>query len=62
MALYESEITQFLRSLKEQKPHLEEAQQEGRALLWEKDPLDISELERTKAVKVKQKPYVYQTN
>ncbi|WVN41165.1 DUF3460 family protein [beta proteobacterium MWH-UniP1] len=62
MALYESDITQFLRSLKEQKPHLEEAQLEGRALLWEKDPLDINELERTKAVKVKQKPYVYQTN
>lgn len=33
MALYESEITKFLRSLKEQQPHLEDAQQSGRRLL-----------------------------
>lgn len=62
MALYESEITQFLRSLKEHKPHLEEAQQEGRALLWEKDPIDLTEVERSRTIKVKQKPYVYQTD
>jgi hypothetical protein len=62
MALYESDITLFLRSLKEQKPHLEEAQQEGRALLWEKDPIDLRELEQAEAIRVKQKPYVYQTD
>ncbi len=62
MALYESEITQFLRQLKEQKPHLEEAQQEGRALLWDKNPIDLQEAERAKAIKVRQKAYVYQTN
>lgn len=60
MALYESDITLFLRSLKEQKPHLEEAQREGRALLWEKDPVDLEELSRAQQVKVRQKPYVYQ--
>ncbi|MEN9758955.1 MAG: hypothetical protein RL676_104 [Pseudomonadota bacterium] len=62
MALYESEITQFLRQLKEQKPHLEESQQEGRALLWDKAPIDLNEVERAQAIKVRQKPYVYQTN
>jgi hypothetical protein len=62
MALYESEITQFLRQLKEQKPHLEEAQQEGRALLWDKNPIDLQEAERAKTIKVRQKAYVYQTN
>jgi hypothetical protein len=62
MALYESEITQFLRALKDQKPHLEESQLQGRALLWEKDPIDLKEIEKTKSIKVKQKPYVYQTD
>jgi hypothetical protein len=62
MALYESDITQFLRSLKDQKPHLEESQLHGRALLWEKDPIDLNEMEKAKAIKIKQKPYVYQTD
>lgn len=60
MALYQSEITQFLRSLKEQKPELENAQQAGRRLLWDKSPLDLDELQRAQEVRVKQKPYVYQ--
>lgn len=60
MALYESEITKFLRSLKEQKPHLEDDQQAGRRLLWDKDPLNLEELQRAQEAKVKQKPYVYQ--
>ncbi len=62
MALYESEITQFLRSLKEQKPDLESAQQAGRLLLWDKDPIVLEEACRTQEVKVRQKPYVYQTD
>jgi hypothetical protein len=62
MALYESEITQFLRSLKEEKPHLDSAQQQGRLLLWDKDPIVLDEACRTQEVKVRQKPYVYQTD
>jgi hypothetical protein len=62
MALYESEITQFLRELKDQKPHLEDAQAAGRMLLWDKEPLKLDELEKSRAVKVRQKPYVYQTD
>ncbi len=62
MALYESEITQFLRTLKQEKPHLEAAQQQGRLLLWDKDPISLEEVCRAQEVKVRQKPYVYQTD
>ncbi len=60
MPLYESEITKFLRSLKEQRPHLEDSQQSGRRLLWDRDPLDLDQLQRAQEIRVKQKPYVYQ--
>jgi hypothetical protein len=60
MPLYESEITKFLRSLKEQRPHLEDAQQSGRRLLWDRDPLDLDQLQRAQEIRVNQKPYVYQ--
>lgn len=62
MALYESEITKFLRVLKEQKPDLEASQQQGRRLLWDKDPIVLEQACRDEQVKVRQKPYVYQTD
>ena len=58
---YESEATQFLLKLKEQRPHLEQGQREGRALLWDKE-LDREEQADFRAGRVAQKPYVYQTN
>ena len=58
---YESEATQFLLKLKEQRPHLEQGQREGRALLWDKE-LDREEQADFQAGDVAQKPYVYQTN
>ena len=58
---YQSEVTQFINKLKEQKPQLAEGQLEGRALLWDKD-LDRDEQADFKAARVAQKPYVYQTN
>ncbi|CAB3776781.1 DUF3460 family protein [Paraburkholderia sp. A2WS-5] len=60
--MYQSEITQFLNQLKEQKPGLEEQQRKGRALLWDKQPLDLDERERQQASRVKQTPYVYYQN
>lgn len=33
---YESDTTLFLKELKKQNPHLEQKQQEGRYLLWDK--------------------------
>ncbi|MFT3802993.1 MAG: DUF3460 family protein [Burkholderiaceae bacterium] len=59
MALYESEITVFLRELKKQRPQIEQAQREGRALWWDR-PQDLDTNARDKASKVPQQPYVYQ--
>ena len=60
MAHYKSNITQFLEELKAQKPELEQAQQEGRALLWDKAPASPEEQQRQQLARVKQKAYVYQ--
>ena len=60
MAQYKSKITHFLEELKAQNPQLEQAQQEGRALLWDKAPISPEEQERQKTAHVKQKAYVYQ--
>ncbi|KYP11292.1 MAG: hypothetical protein A0129_08390 [Limnobacter sp. CACIAM 66H1] len=57
---YESEATQFLTQLKTERPHLENEQQKGRALLWDKQ-LDRSLQEGFKQARVPQKPYVYQS-
>lgn len=61
MAHYESDITQFIRELKQQKPHLEAEQLKGRALLWDKAPIDLEERRAQLAARVPQQPYVYQT-
>lgn len=59
-AHYESEVTQFLSDLKLAKPHLEQSQREGRARLWDKEPIDLDQFERAQRARVAQKPYVYQ--
>ncbi len=59
MARYQSEFTQFLNELKSEKPHLEADQQEGRALLWDKEPLSVEDQRRAKVAKLKQRSYVY---
>jgi hypothetical protein len=60
MAMYESEITVFLRQLREQRPHLVDEQRKGRAIWWDK-PQDLETTERQRASRVPQQPYVYQT-
>jgi len=60
MADYESDITRFLRELKQKKPEIERTQREGRAIWWDKQ-LDAEQLERWQASKVPQQPYVYQS-
>ena len=57
---YESEITQFIKQLKQERPGLEESQRLGRALLWDKEPIGLDTQERTNASSVKQQAYVYQ--
>lgn len=59
---YVSEITQFIEELKTKNPKLEEQQRAGRALLWDKEPLDLDKTAREKASRVAQQPYVYQNH
>jgi hypothetical protein len=57
--MYESDITRFLKDLKQQKPQLEEAQKKGRAIWWDK-PVDLDAQRRYGDARVPQQPYVYQ--
>ena len=58
---YESEHTKFIRELKEKTPGMEERQQAGRALLWDKAPLSLDEQRRVAESRIRQQAYVYQT-
>ena len=57
---YTSEATNFIESLKQQRPEVEQGQRQGRALLWDKQ-IDRELQAEFKAGRVKQAPYVYQT-
>lgn len=57
---YESEAMQFIKQLKDERPHLDKEQQKGRSLLWDKQ-LDSQLQKGFQDSKVPQKPYVYQT-
>ncbi len=57
---YESEATLFLKNLKQQNPNIEQSQREGRAMLWDREPVDLKTQERNKESRVKQQAYVYQ--
>lgn len=59
-SLYQSEATQFINGLKAANPQLEQSQRDGRALLWDKAPIDLDTQERTLASGIKQQAYVYQ--
>lgn len=58
--LYESDHTLFIKALKAKNPAIEQGQQEGRALLWDRPPVALAEQERQLASAVKQQAYVYQ--
>ena len=58
---YQSETTRFIESMKSQKPELEAQQRAGRALLWDKQ-VDREAQGEYAAARVRQKPYVYQTD
>lgn len=58
---YTSDVTQFIESLKANKPTLEKEQRDGRALLWDKQ-VDTEIHQDNAAGRVAQKPYPYQTN
>ena len=58
--MYESDITRFLRELKQARPQLDAQQREARAIWWDR-PQDQETLRRHRASRVAQPPYVYQT-
>lgn len=57
---YKSDVTQFIDSLKQRDPQLEERQRQGRFLLWDK-AIDRQAQQEYDESRVAQKPYVYQT-
>ena len=57
---YQSDATLVIDALKKNNPKLEEQQQAGRALLWDK-AIDAQMQAEYKAGRVAQSPYVYQT-
>ena len=56
--MYESDITLFLKQLKQERPELDAGQRAGRNLLWDKD-IDRDAQTAYQAATVAQKPYVY---
>ena len=58
--LYESEHTLFIKELKAKNPEMEAGQAAGRALLWDKAPITLTEQDRSAESRVKQQAYVYQ--
>ena len=57
---YQSDVTQFIDTLKAAKPTLEAEQRAGRALLWDR-AIDRSDQADWRDAAVAQQPYVYQT-
>lgn len=57
---YTSDVTQFIQSLKSHDPQLEQRQREGRALWWDRE-IDRDEWQAYREGRVRQQPYVYQT-
>lgn len=57
---YTSDVTQFIDELKAKRPTLEQEQQFGRGLLWDRD-IDREAQAAWRDARVPQQPYVYQT-
>jgi Protein of unknown function (DUF3460) len=60
VAEYESDITKFIREMKQRKPDLERKQREARQIWWDKT-LDPDEEARFAQSRVPMPGYVYQT-
>ena len=57
---YRSDVTNFIETLKQRDPQLEERQRAGRALLWDRPQDRVAQAE-ARDDRVPQQPYVYQT-
>lgn len=58
MAMYESDVTRFLRELLDKNPQLKQEQKNNRATWWDKK-LDTSELKRQDESAAPKQPYAY---
>ena len=58
--MYESDISRFIRELKERDPSLEEQQRRGRATWWDRKQ-DAQTQRQFSDARVPQRPYVYST-
>ena len=56
---YESDITQFIRGLLQDKPQIETEQKKSRAIWWDKTPFQLKLRRELDEGRVKQKAYVY---
>lgn len=57
---YVSDFTKFLTDLKQKNSTLEEKQRAGRAIWWDKAPIDLDARRRAEESRIKQQAYVYQ--
>ena len=57
---YKSDAAQFIDSLKQRDPQLEERQRQGRFLLWDRPSVDLETQKALREARVPQQPYVYQ--
>ena len=60
--MYESEHTQFMREWMREHPEEQAVQQSGRALWWDKMPVDPDAQRRLAEARIPQKPYCYDVN
>jgi hypothetical protein len=60
-SMYESDHTRFIRELKDKTPGMDERQQAGRALLWDKAPTSLDEQRRQAESRLRQQAYPYQS-
>lgn len=58
---YESEATKLIQEMRNKNPNLEASQREGRARLWDKEPINLDATARDNESRIKQQPYVYQS-
>ncbi|MGB4346803.1 MAG: DUF3460 family protein [Burkholderiaceae bacterium] len=58
---YVSEISDFIADLKKKDPSLESKQLAGRALLWDKSPIDLDATRRAAESRIAQAAYVYKS-
>lgn len=61
MASYESDATLFIKQLKAERPTLEAEQRKGRAIWWDREPLNLERRRQELESQVPQQAYPYQT-